>query len=142
LANRDPEAERWTGEREPLGAALRKRYGFEKIYRTDRLQRLMLDLSMRSPVLWQVMTPQPNPDKKPGDLELYGKISSLLAGVNTRALPFSLAEMRARHSADEIALLQRAVRITENGFRAAVLEIRPGSSEARVEAEAERVWKS
>src|SRR5438093_11336517 len=50
--------------------------------------------------------------------------------------------MRARHSAGEIALIQRAVRISEEGFRAAVLEIRPGGFEGRVEAEAERVWKS
>src|SRR5213079_2928519 len=42
----------------------------------------------------------------------------------------------------EIALIQRAVRISEEGFRAAVLEIRPGGFEGRVEAEAERVWKS
>ena len=50
--------------------------------------------------------------------------------------------MRSRHSAGEIALIQRAVRISEEGFRAAVMEIRPGGFEGRVEAEAERVWKS
>jgi len=33
LQTRDPEFERWTGEREPLGEALRKKFGFEKIYR-------------------------------------------------------------------------------------------------------------
>src|SRR5436190_1455752 len=33
LPSRDPEAERWTGERDPLSAALRKKYGFEKILR-------------------------------------------------------------------------------------------------------------
>src|SRR5216110_2457777 len=44
LSNRDPEAERWTGEREPLGAALRKKYGFEKIARAGGLTRLVLDL--------------------------------------------------------------------------------------------------
>jgi Xaa-Pro aminopeptidase len=143
LANRDPEEERWTGEREPLGGALRKKYGFEKIYRTDRLMRLMLDLTMRSSVLWQVMTPQASSgEKKPADLELYSKISSALAGVTTRPLPYTLAQMRSLHSPDEIALMQRAVRISEDGFRAALLEIRPGGTEAAVEAEAERVWKS
>jgi Xaa-Pro aminopeptidase len=38
--------------------------------------------------------------------------------------------------------MQRAVRISEDGFRAAVLEIGPGSPEGRVEAEAELVWKA
>jgi Xaa-Pro aminopeptidase len=142
LANRDPEAERWTGEREPLGTALRKQYGFEKIFRTDRLMRLVLELTMRSPIVWQVMTPQASSEKKPADLELYSKVSSMLAGVTTRCLPYTLSEMRSRHSPDEIALMQRTVRISEAGFRSAVLEIHPGGTEASVEAEAERVWKS
>ena len=37
LPSRDPEAERWTGERESIGAELRAKYGFEKIHRTGRL---------------------------------------------------------------------------------------------------------
>jgi Xaa-Pro aminopeptidase len=142
LPSRDPEEERWTGERDPLGAALRKKYGFEKIFRTGRLNGLALGLAARSPTLWQVTFPSGGGDKKPADLELYGRISSKLAGVSTRALPHTLARMRSRHSPGEIALIQRAIRITEEGFRAAVLEIRPGSTEGRVEAEAERVWKA
>ena len=39
LASRDPEDERWTGERDPIGAALRKKFGFEKIFRAGRLNR-------------------------------------------------------------------------------------------------------
>jgi len=142
LPSRDPEAERWTGEREPLGAALRQKYGFEKISRAGGLTQLVLNLAERSPVLWQVMRPRAAGDRKPADLELYGKISSKLAGVSIRPMPQALARMRSRHSPVELALMQRAVRISEEGFRAAVPEIRPGSSEGRVEAEAERVWKS
>jgi Xaa-Pro aminopeptidase len=142
LRTRDPEAERWTGEREPLGAALRQKYGFEKISRASGLMQLVLNLTERSPVLWQVMNPRAAGDNKPTDLELYGKIQSKLAGVSIRAMPQALARMRSLHSRDEIALMQRAVRISEEGFRAAVPEIRPGSFEGRVEAEAERVWKS
>ena len=141
LASRDPEAERWTGERDPLGAALRKKYGFEKIQRTGRLAGLILQLAARSPVLWQVMPPSGG-DKKPADLELYGKISAQLSGVSIRSMPLALARMRSHHSPDEIALIQRAIRISEQGFRAAVLEIRPGATEGSVEAAAERVWKS
>jgi Xaa-Pro aminopeptidase len=142
LPNRDPEAERWTGEREPIGAALREKYGFKKIYRAGDLMPLVLGLTARSPVLWQAMTPNPRKEKKPADLELYGKISSELAGVSIRPLPYVVARMRSRHSTDEIAIMQRAVRISEAGFRAAVLAITPGSGEGRVEAEAERIWKS
>jgi Xaa-Pro aminopeptidase len=142
LPARDPEQERWTGERDPLGAELRKKYGFEKIYRTSWLNRLVLELAARSPTCWQLSIPDAASDRRPADLELYGKISASLAGVSTRVLPFALARMRSRHSPDEIAIMQRAVRISEAGFRAARLQIRPGALEGAVEAEAERVWKS
>ena len=141
LPSRDPEAERWTGERESIGAALRQKYGFEKIFRSGRLAGLVRDLAARSPVLWQISFHEAGEDKKPADLELYGKISSQLAGVSTKPLPFTLARMRSRHSAAEVALIQRAIRISEEGFRAALNEIRPGGFEGAVEAEAERVWK-
>jgi Xaa-Pro aminopeptidase len=142
LPSRDPEAERWTGERDPIGMALRQKYGFEKIYRSGRLTELVLGLASRSPVLWQITMPNAGSEKKPSDLELYGKITSKLAGVTIRAEPFTVARMRSRHSADELALMQRTVRISEEGFRAALLAICPGASEGQVQAEAERVWKS
>src|SRR5262245_17852410 len=142
LPSRDPEVERWTGEREPLGAALREKYGFEKIRRTGSLTSLVYELAKRSPTFWQVSPPNSDREMKAPDLELYGRISAKLAGVSTRALPYTLDRMRSRHSPDEIALIQRAVRISEAGFRAAVMEIRTGGFEGSVEAEAERVWKS
>ena len=143
LVNRDPEAERWTGEREPLGAALREKYGFRKISRTSRLMTLMLDLAGRSPVLWQVSRPGTEyASDKPRDLELYGKVGKQLPGVSVRSLGWSLDRMRSRHSADELAIMQRTIRISEEGFRAAVRVIRPGAFEGLVEAEAERIWKA
>jgi Xaa-Pro aminopeptidase len=134
LPSRDPEAERWTGEREALGAALRRRYGFEKILRTGRLMGLMLDLAGRSPVLWQVSRPSAEGEGAPPDLALYQKVGAKMPGISTKSLGWTLARMRSRHSPDEVAIIQRAVRISEAGFAAAVAEIRPGSTEARVEA--------
>jgi Xaa-Pro aminopeptidase len=142
LPSRDPEAERWTGEREAIGAALRHKYGFEKIYRTGRLMSLVLDLAGRSPVLWQVSRPESDAEGKPKDLALYEKIGDKLPGVSTKTLGWTLARMRSRHSADELAIMQRAIRISEAGFAAAVAAIRPGATEALLEAEAERVWKA
>lgn len=140
LANRDPEAERWTGAREPINDALRKRYGFERIQRIDRLEAMLLDLAGRSPTLWQIV--RPSAERKPEDLELYAKVSAKLPGVAIKSLGWTLARMRSRHSDDEIALMQHAVRISEDGFRAAATAIHPGGFEGSVEAEAERVFKS
>lgn len=143
LPSRDPEAERWTGERESIGAELRAKYGFEKIHRTGRLTKLMLELAGRSPVLWQVVRPGTEySSENPKDLELYRKIGEQLPGVSIRSLGWTLDDMRSRHSADELAIMQRTVRISEEGFRAAVKAIRPGVLEGAVEAEAERIWKA
>jgi Xaa-Pro aminopeptidase len=143
LKSRDPEAERWTGEREPLGEALRKKYGFEKIYR-DRngsALGLVLSLARRSPTLWQVMLPDPAVDAKPKDLELYSKVQEKLPGVTVKTLGLTLAKMRSRHSADELAIMRHSIRLTEEGFRAAVRAVRPDADEGTVRAEAERVWR-
>src|SRR5262245_50716983 len=44
LPSRDPEAERWTGERDAIGGALRRKYGFEKIYRNGWIMHIVLGL--------------------------------------------------------------------------------------------------
>jgi Xaa-Pro aminopeptidase len=141
LPSRDPEAERWTGERESIGGKLRQEYGFEKIYRAARLESLVTTLCSHSPICWQLALANSELSEQPMDLELYGKIGKHLAEVSTHAKPYAIARMRSRHSPDEIALMQRAVRISEAGFRAALPEIHPGGFEGAVAAEAERVWK-
>jgi len=144
LKSRDPELERWTGEREPLGEALRKKYGFEKIYRERNGSELglALNLARRSPILWQVVLPDPAVDAKPKDLELYAKVQDKLPGVTVKTLGWTLAQMRARHSADELAIMRHGIHLTEEGFRAAVRVVRPGADEGTVRAEAERVWRA
>ena len=142
LASRDPEAERWTGEREPLSAALRAKYGFERITRSAGLLGRLLDLATRSPTLWQVTRPSARGDARPKDLQVYSKVQERVPGVATKTLGWTLAKMRARHDADELAIMQRAIRISEEGHRAAWQAVRPGASEGQVRAEAERVWRS
>src|SRR6185436_13030321 len=64
LPSRDPEAERWTGERDSIGMALRKKSGFEKIFRTGRLMGLVMDLVARSPILWQISMAESGDEQK------------------------------------------------------------------------------
>lgn len=141
LPSRDPEAERWTGERDAISPALRAKYGFQKIYRNGSLLGSLLDLAGRSPALWQVTRPSASNDK-PKDLELYAKIQQRIPGVSTKTLGWTLAKMRARHDVQELAIMQRSIRITEEGHRAAWRAVRPGATEGEVRAEAERVWRT
>lgn len=144
LKTRDVEWERWVGEREPLGAALRKKYGFEKIYRdrNNGLLNHLVNLALRSPTLWQVVLPNVADDAKPKDLELYSKVGDKLPGMKVKSLGWTLANLRARHSPDELAIMQHGIRLTEEGFRAAIPLVRPGAAEGTVRAEAERVWRA
>jgi Xaa-Pro aminopeptidase len=141
LPSRDPEAERWTGEREPIAAALRAKTGFERISRSAGLLGSLINLATRSPTLWQVTRPSASGDARPRDLQIYGKVQERVPGVSTKTLGWTLAQMRARHDADELAIMQRTIRISEEGHLAAWNAVRPGVSEGEVRAEAERVWR-
>jgi Xaa-Pro aminopeptidase len=140
LPTRDPEAERVSGMRDPIDTALRKRYGFEKIYRNGALLGTLLDLASRSPTLWQVT--RPSAASEPKDLDIYSKVQRRVPGVAVKSLGWTLAGMRARHDDAELAIMQRSIRITEEGSRAAWRAVRPGASEGEVRAEAERIWRS
>ncbi len=139
LPSRDPELERWHGEREAISTALRAKYGFAKISRSGSLLGTVVDLSSRSPTLWQVS--RPTLRGQPKDLELYGKVQQQLAGVSTRPMGWTLAQMRSRHDAQELAIMQRGIRISEEGHLAAWQLVRPGVSESDLRAEAERIWR-
>jgi Xaa-Pro aminopeptidase len=140
LPSRDPEAERWTGERSPISAELRARYGFKRIYRGNPLG-LLLDLAGRSPTLWQVVRPT-TAEGRPKDLQLYGKVQERMPGVGVKSLGWTLAKMRSKHDDGELAIMERSIRISEDGHRAAWALVHPGQSEGAVRAEAERVWRT
>lgn len=140
LPSRDPEAERWLGERASISAALRTQYGFDKIYRSNRLPGMLIELASRSPTLWQIMPPTPS--EKSQDLEMYAGVQQKLSGVSVKPMTWALARMRSKHDADELAIMLRGIRISEAGHLAAWSVIRPGATEAEVRAEAERVWRA
>ena len=142
LPSRDPEAERWTGERESISTALRAKYGFDRISRSAGLLGRLIDLATRSPTLWQVSRPSDAGDARPKDLQIYGKVQERVPGVSTKTLGWTLASMRATHDADELAIMLRGIRISEEGHRAAWMAVRPGATEGEVRAEAERVWRT
>ena len=57
LRPRDPEDERWTGERPALGAGLRKAMGFEKIMRTSSLEARVTRLAQSARTLHAINQP-------------------------------------------------------------------------------------
>jgi len=131
LTPRDPEAERWTGERLSRGEALRKETGFAKVLRTSALERTMLRLLESHNTLHAIHKPSLSggPEK-----ELYGKLSGAVSGVSTKNRMDLLPRMRSLKEPGELALMRRAIQATEAAQRAAARALKPGVSENWLEA--------
>ena len=129
LASRDPDAERWEGERLMLGQSVRERTGFERLYRSGRLGSKLVEVASRAPRL-HYLGPIVSPSAPiPPALALYQGVTARLPGssiVNSSGL---IRRMRLVKEPGELALIRRAVAATERGLRAGMAAVRPGMRE-------------
>src|SRR4029453_2481555 len=112
LRPRDPEHERWTGPREPLSPALRKRYGVDRRLRCEP-DRAALGAGQGAECV-TVIAPATDLKEERKDVAR----SRALAGAYGLKVNFQrdlLARLREAHGADELPLLERAVAITKAG---------------------------
>ena len=134
LRPRDPERERWTGTREPLSPALRQRHGVDRVLRGDP-SRAGLGIAMQAECV-AIIAPAETPEDDRKDVSLSRKLAGLygLKVVYKRDL---LARLRAAHSPEELALMERAVAITHAGHDAAARATVAGVSERDVQTQIE-----
>jgi Xaa-Pro aminopeptidase len=115
LKPRDPEAERWTGPREPISPELKERYG------VDRVRRGAPDNSLQSAGenydCVAIIAPSTMKKEDRNDAELAARVAQRfgLRLVYKRSL---LAGLREVHSTDEIERMERAIAITRAGHEA------------------------
>jgi Xaa-Pro aminopeptidase len=134
LQPRDPEAERWTGPRDPLSPALKEKYGVDEVRRGDGGKRLL----GAGPVHDCLAIVSPARDLK--DERNDAQAVKQAAGASGLKLTYkreTLARLRAAHTPEEIALLERAVAITRAGHEAAARATVPGVSERDVQTQLE-----
>lgn len=138
LRARDPEAERWTGSREPLSPALRERYAVDRIGR-GRPDRAALSVAQGAECV-AIIAPARVKDERP-DVALSQQVASAygLKVVYKRDL---LARLRSAHGPEELPLLERAVEITRAGHEAAARATVPGASERNVQTQIEYAFFS
>jgi Xaa-Pro aminopeptidase len=132
LASRDPETERFEGERLPIGRELRERTGFDLIHRTPNLGSVLMEVAGRAPRLHYLGRPGHPSAAVPRDLALLQNVVARLLGsgiVNSSGL---IRSMRAVKEPRELELIRRAVRATERGLLAAMAAVRPGMREAEL----------
>lgn len=129
LAPRNPEQERWTGEREPLGQSIEKKTGFDAVYRTTALGSVLRDLAARTPTLAYIAPVATFQEPISRELEIYRKISARTPGVTIRNLSGLLVEMRAVKEPAEINFIRRATAISVQGHMEAMRSLKPGMKE-------------
>lgn len=129
LASRDPDTERWEGERLMIGQSVRERTGFERVYRSASLGARLITLASRAPRL-HYLGPLAAPAAAiPQALALYQEVTARLPGstiVNSSGL---IQSMRRVKEPRELALIRRAIAATERGLRAGMAAARPGMRE-------------
>jgi Xaa-Pro aminopeptidase len=129
LAGRDPDRERWDGERLIIGEEVRERTGFERIYRAASLGSMLMQVAGRAPQLHYLGRPGHPSAAVPRDLALYQNVVARLPGTSIVNSSNLIRAMRAVKEPRELELIRRAVRATEAGLLAAMAAVRPGMRE-------------
>jgi len=129
LRPRDIEAERWTGDRPALTESLQTAWGFDRIRRVDYLDWLILRRMKHEHVLHLISSLAAPSDPVPPDLELYGKVSARIPGVEIKNSSRLLERMRVIKSDAEIAAIEKAIAVTHQGITDVLAAVRPGVTE-------------
>jgi Xaa-Pro aminopeptidase len=134
LKARDPEAERWTGPREPISPELKERYGVDQVRRGSPESTLQGAGQNHDCVA--VIAPPSMAKEDRNDAELAARAAQRfgLRLVHQRSL---LAVLREAHSADEIDRMERAIAITRAGHEAIAKGSVAGVSERDLQTQME-----
>jgi len=134
LKPRDPEAERWTGPRDPLSPALKEKYGVDEVRRGEGGKRLLAAAPAHDCLT--ILAPVSDLKDERTDVLAVKQAAGAL-GVKLVHKRELLARLRSAHTPDEIALLEKAVAITRAGHEAAARATVPGVSERDVQTQLE-----
>lgn len=134
LKPRDPEAERWTGPRDPISPSLNEKYGVDRVRRGSP-EGALLGAGLGHDCVAIIAPPTMDKDER-NDAELASRVAQRfgLRVVYKRGL---LAELRAAHSPEELQRMERAIAITRAGHEAAARATIAGASERDVQTQLE-----
>ncbi len=133
LKPRNPEEERWEGERLSLGEELRKQTGFEYIRRTDELGRWLNRFLNNCDTLCVLSRPASLNAPVPEDLKNFRELQARHLNANLKDCSTLITRMRAVKSDYELGQMTKAIRITESGLNEVFSRVQPGMTEERVQ---------
>jgi len=132
LEPRNPEVEDWDGRRPGLGDSLEKAWGFQEIRRVSRLSGDLTHAlqNSRTAVFLGPIVGASSP--VPEALTMLRDAQSRVPESSLKNMADVIPEMRRVKSEEEIALVQRAVDVTGDGIKTAMLGVQPGLKEFQV----------
>jgi Xaa-Pro aminopeptidase len=133
LRARDPEAERWTGPRDPLTPALKEKFGVDAV-RRGKGDKALINLGQEAGCL-AILAPASLEDGR-DDVAALRKAAAAL-GVKVVYKRQLLERLREAHAPEELALMEQAIAITRKGHEAAARGTVPGVSERDVQTQLE-----
>ena len=139
LKPRDPEAERWTGPRDPLSPALKEKYGVDEVRRGSGGLGLLASAPLHDCLA--ILSPPKDLKDDRSDVEALKQAAGAL-GVKLVHKRDLLARLRSAHTREEIALMERALAITRAGHEAAARAAVAGVSERDVQTQLEYAFFS
>src|SRR3954470_14550799 len=139
LKPRDPEAERWTGPRDPISPDLQEKYGIDKVRRGNGGPALLAVAPLHDCLT--IIAPTGDLKDDRADVQALKQAAGAL-GVKLVYKRDLLTPMREPHSNDEIALMERAVAITRLGHEAVARATVAGVSERDVQTQMETAFFS
>jgi Xaa-Pro aminopeptidase len=134
LKPRDPEAERWTGPREPISPDLIEKYGVDKVRRGS--PETLLEAAGSNHDCVAIITPPTMAKDDRSDAELAARVAQRF-GLRVVHQPTLLAELREAHGPEEIERMERAIAITRAGHEAVAKGGVAGVSERDVQTQLE-----
>ena len=137
LKPRDPEAERWTGPRDPLSPALKEKYAVDQVRRGNGGPALLSAAPMHDCLA--LIAPAKDLKDDRGDVQALRQAAGAL-GLKLVYRRDTLARLREAHTPEEIARMERAVAITRAGDEAVARATVAGVSERDVQTQLESAF--
>lgn len=138
----NPEVEKWDGLRTEISKALRERYGIKTIFRLERLPLVLRDAVKRAKKTACLHPFAMHTQPVSPDLAVFREVGERIPNVEIEDCTAIPARLRSVKSRNEIAVMQRAIDITLEGFAAAAKTIRPGMNEFDVQETIEHAYRT
>ena len=125
----NPEMDVWDGYRDLVTADLRKRTGFESIFRTNFLPRLLGEAAKRSKSMTCLHPLSTYTQPVSPDLDLFQKLSARIPGASITDKSELLTSLRMTKSTAEIKHIRSAIKATAEGIDRVLRAAKPDINE-------------